>query len=71
MMRVMAKKDPQTEIFLFYPTMGKDQDEVDTALELIKAKKAQRDYFPGWGFQEEQRADCKDKGSVCCKYGSI
>ena len=63
MMRVMEKKIRRQKYSFFiqhrYRT-GADQ-----------RKKAQRDYFPGWGFQEEQRADCKDKGSVCCKYGSI
>lgn len=66
MMRVMEKKIRRQKYSFFIQHMGKDQDEVDTALELIKEKKAQRDYFPGWRFQEEQRADCKDKGSICC-----
>ena len=76
MMRVMEKKIRRQKYSFFIQHMGKDQDEVDTALELIKEKKL-RDTrynniaFPGWGFQEEQRADYKDKGSICCKYGSI
>ena len=69
MMRVMEKKIRRQKYSFFIQHMVKDQDEVDTALELIK-EKAREDIF-GWGFQEEQRADCKDKGSVCCKYGSI
>ena len=39
MMRVMEKKIRRQKYSFFIQHMGKDQDEVDTALELIKEKK--------------------------------
>ncbi len=45
MMRVMEKKIRRQKYSFFIQHMGKDQDEVDTALELIKEKKSSEGLF--------------------------
>ena len=54
MMRVMEKKIRRQKYSFFIQHMGKDQDEVDTALELIKETKLRGIIFLGGDFRKNK-----------------
>ena len=61
MMRVMEKKIRRQKYSFFIQHMGKDQDEVDTALELIKEKKLRGIIFLGGDFRKNKERIAKIK----------
>lgn len=61
MMRVMEKKIRRQKYSFFIQHMGKDQDEFDTALELIKEKKLRGIIFLGGDFRKNKERIAKIK----------
>ena len=61
MMRVMEKEIRRQKYSFFIQHMGKDQDEVDTALELIKEKKLRGIIFLGGDFRKNKERIAKIK----------